>query len=91
MTLTFDLATWFLFAIHRLVMMIICVKLFSNPTMHNKVMGMHNKVMGRTQTSFCLCAKGGGLLRLQIDNKKMFFSFGGGLEKVNFYLLRIQI
>ena len=30
-TLTFDLATSFLFATHRLVMLIICVKLFSNP------------------------------------------------------------
>ena len=27
------------FATHRLVMMIICAKLFLNPTMHNKVMG----------------------------------------------------
>ena len=44
-TLTFDLATWFLFTTHRFVMMIICAKLFSNPT-------MHNKVMSRTQTSF---------------------------------------
>ena len=38
-TLTFDKATWFLFVTHCLVMMIICAKLFSNPTMHNKVMG----------------------------------------------------
>ena len=45
MTLTFNLATWFLFATHRLIMMIICAKLFSNPT-------MHNKVMGRTRTGF---------------------------------------
>ena len=44
-TVTFDLATWFLFAIHRLVMIIICAKLFSNPT-------MHNKLMGRTKTGF---------------------------------------
>ena len=36
--LDFDLATWFLFATH-LVMMIFCAKLFSNLTMHNKVMG----------------------------------------------------
>ena len=35
-----DLATWFLFTTHRLVMMIICAKLFSNPSMHNKVMGL---------------------------------------------------
>ena len=38
-TLTFDLATWFLFATYRPVMMITCAKLLSNPTMHNKVMG----------------------------------------------------
>ena len=38
-TLTFDPATWLLFATHFLVMMIICAKLFSNPTMHSKVMG----------------------------------------------------
>ena len=44
-TLTFNLAIWFLFATHRLVMMIICVKLFLNPT-------MHNKVMDRTRTGF---------------------------------------
>ena len=44
-TLMFDLVTWFLFATYRLVMMIICAKLFSNPT-------MHNKVMGQTRTSF---------------------------------------
>ena len=44
-TLTFDLATWFLFVTHWLVMIIICAKLFSNPT-------MLNKVMGRTQTGF---------------------------------------
>ena len=37
-TLTFDLAIWFLFMTHHLVMMIICAKLFSEPTMHNKVM-----------------------------------------------------
>ena len=37
-TLTFDLAIWFLFVTHHLVMMIICSNLFSNPTMHNKVM-----------------------------------------------------
>ena len=40
-----DLATWFLIATHRLVMIIICAKLFLNPT-------MHNKVMGRTRTGF---------------------------------------
>ena len=38
-TLTFDLAAWFLFATHHLVMMIICAKLFLNPTTHNKIMG----------------------------------------------------
>ena len=37
MTLTFDLATGFLFETHYLVMMVICAKLFSNPTMHNKL------------------------------------------------------
>ena len=37
--LNLDLATWFLFATHHLVMMIICAKLFLNPTMHYKVMG----------------------------------------------------
>ena len=41
--LTFDLVTWFLFATHCLVMMIICAKLFPN-------LAMHNKVMGRTGT-----------------------------------------
>ena len=44
-TLTFDLATWFLFATNCLAMITICAKLFLNPT-------MHNKVMGRTQTGF---------------------------------------
>ena len=39
MTLTFEVATWFLFVTYDLVMLIICAKLFSNPTMHNKVMG----------------------------------------------------
>ena len=49
MTLTFIPATWFLFATHYLIMIIICGKIFSNPT-------MHNKVMGRTRTGdteFC--------------------------------------
>ena len=51
MTLTFNLATWFLFATHRLIVIIICAKLFSNPT-------THNKVMGRNRTSFTgLCSK----------------------------------
>ena len=40
-TLTFDLAKLFLFVI----MIIICAKLFSNPY-------MHNKVLGRTGTGF---------------------------------------
>ena len=44
MTLIFNLATSFLFVTHCL-MIIICAKLFSNPT-------MHNKVMGRTQRGF---------------------------------------
>ena len=38
-TLTFDLATRFLFTKHHLVMIIICEKLFSNLTIDNKVMG----------------------------------------------------
>ena len=39
------------FATHRLIMKIICGKLFSNST-------MHNKVMGRTRTGFTgLCTK----------------------------------
>ena len=38
-TLTFDLATRFLFPTHCLVMKIICAKLFSNPIMHQKVIG----------------------------------------------------
>ena len=37
-TLTFDLATWFLHATLCLVM-IICAKYCSNPTMHDEVMG----------------------------------------------------
>ena len=44
-TLTFKLVTWFLFVTHCLVKMIICAKLFSNPT-------MHNKIKGQTQTGF---------------------------------------
>ena len=44
-TLTFDPVTWFLFATHFLIMMLICAILFSNPT-------IHNKVMGRTRTGF---------------------------------------
>ena len=38
-TLTFDQATRFLFATHRLVMMLICAKLFSSLTMQDEVMG----------------------------------------------------
>ena len=38
-TLTFNLAAWFLSATHRLITIIICAKLFLNPTMHDKVMG----------------------------------------------------
>ena len=44
MTLIFNLVIWFLIATHRLII-IICAKLFSNPT-------MHNKDMGRTRTGF---------------------------------------
>ena len=43
-TLTFDLATWFLLVTYPLVMMIICAKLFINPTMHDKSMGQHKQV-----------------------------------------------
>ena len=39
MTLTYNLAKWFLFATHSLVMIIFCAKLFLNPTIHNKVIG----------------------------------------------------
>ena len=45
MTLTLELVTCFLFATHCLVMMIICVTLISNLT-------MHDKVTGQTQTGF---------------------------------------
>ena len=39
-TLTSDLAIWFLVITHCFVpMMPICAKLFSNPTLHDKVMG----------------------------------------------------
>ena len=38
-TLTFNPGTWILVVTHCLIMIIICAKLFSNPTMHNKVMG----------------------------------------------------
>ena len=41
----FNLVIWFLFAINRLIMITICAKLFSNPT-------MQNNVMGRTRTGF---------------------------------------
>ena len=44
-TVTFDLVTRFLFATLCLVMIIICIKLFSNPI-------MHDEVMNRTQTGF---------------------------------------
>ena len=46
--LTFDLATWFVFATNFLVMLIICAKLFSNPTMHEKDMSMTRR--GFTET-----------------------------------------
>ena len=39
LTLTFDITTWFLFATHRLVMIIICTKLFTDPTMNDNVTG----------------------------------------------------
>ena len=34
LTLTFKLVIWFLIAAHCLIMIIVCAKLFSNPTMH---------------------------------------------------------
>ena len=37
-TLIIDLTTWFSLMTHCFVMMIICTKLFSNLTMHDKVM-----------------------------------------------------
>ena len=50
-TLTYNLATLFLLATHCLVVIIICAKLFLNPT-------MHNKVLGRTRTGLTsLCTK----------------------------------
>ena len=39
-TLAFGLVTLCLFPTHRFVMMLICAKLFSNPTMHDKIMGL---------------------------------------------------
>ena len=51
MTLIFNLATWFMFATHRLIMIILSAKLLSNPS-------MHNKGMSRTRTGFTdLCTK----------------------------------
>ena len=44
-TVTFNLAIWFFFATHRLVIIIICAKSFLN-------LPMRNKVMGRTRTGF---------------------------------------
>ena len=44
-TLTFNLATWFLFATFCLIIISICAKNIFKST-------MHNKVMGRTQTGF---------------------------------------
>ena len=44
MTLTFELATLSLFVAYCLVMMIICAKLFINPTIH--------EVMGQIKTGF---------------------------------------
>ena len=38
-TLTFDLATWFLFATSHFVIMIICAIFFPNPKMQDKVIG----------------------------------------------------
>ena len=40
----FDLATWFFFPTHCLVMMILCAKLFLNPTMQKKLWFGHEQV-----------------------------------------------
>ena len=42
MALTYNLATWFLFATHHLIMMIICAKLFANPIMYGKLWPGHD-------------------------------------------------
>ena len=42
---TFNLVMWFLNATYHLIMITICAKSFSYPT-------MHSKVMGRTRTGF---------------------------------------
>ena len=44
LSLTFDLATMFLFATHRLVMMIICAKLFYIPLRITKLWVGHEQV-----------------------------------------------
>ena len=70
-TLTFDLATWFLFATHHLVMMIICTKLFLNPTMHDEVMGRTRFWNTHTRTGKTLYAllpfPGGGIKRVVVS------------------------
>ena len=45
MTSTFNLVIWFLIETHNFIIIIIFAKFFSNPT-------MHNKVMGQTRTGF---------------------------------------
>ena len=60
-TLTFDLATWFLLVTHRLVMMIICAKLFSNPTMQDTLLvhtneNTHNDTHTHTQRVNSICS-----------------------------------
>ena len=45
LTVTYNLETWFLFATHHLIMMIICANLFFE-------IPAHMTVIGRTQTGF---------------------------------------
>ena len=51
-TLTFDLATWFLFATYSLVMIIIYAKLIINLTVHGKIMGQHKQVSLKPMPKF---------------------------------------
>ena len=44
MTSTFDIVTCFLFVVHCLVMMIICVNISKNPIMYDKLLGRYEQV-----------------------------------------------
>ena len=45
-TLTYNLATWFLFATHHLIMMIICANLlFKTPPRMTKLLAGHKQVL----------------------------------------------